>query len=244
MTSFSSSSGQLQVRNTNDLFVDFAYSVPLIVASANLAISSLFSKENDPNFKAILLFNDYTNSAAQNVTYNNYSMIKEQKDNIIISTYTIPYNIAGGSNPYITDGQTALVKITTYFNILTQILFYTIPPEFTSNIKNNHLASVALYQTKDRSIIGQGLIPQSFYSGDNKGDIRIDFNIEKIINTNINTFSYITETSNYQYTASSSINCLICNDTPSEDCLTQCYDCCQLNYSNNINEMLNCMNLC
>lgn len=147
------SKGQVNVTNSGNYFVDLAYSIPFVASAADSYITSILSKQIMIGVKPTFFQIPYIFSASDALINGKYTSSIVTKDNLIITTYAIPY-----------DGEfkEQIATIITYFNKDTNILFYEIPREFSYNSVEQ--ASVALTQGSGGSFSGKISIPNSFVS--------------------------------------------------------------------------------
>jgi hypothetical protein len=170
--------GQVAISNSGNEFIDLSYSIPFIVSNVNTYITSLVSKTLIQGFEPTYFQIPYIYSFADNLINGNYKDSLEIKDNLIITTYKIPYQ---GNNK-----KEEIATIVTYFNTETKILWYEIPREFTYNSVEE--SQVAIVKLDDGSYSGKYNIPVSFITKTNTKNkyIEMSFNINQIL---INTIS-------------------------------------------------------
>lgn len=145
-----SCNSKFAVTNSGSLFIDLANSISCFACAANYYISSIVSVTlSDCNFFQI----PYIISALRNLENGKYTESSVTENGIVITTYLIPYS---------TDLLEKTITLITYFNNLTNILFYEIPREFSYNSKEQ--SSVAITFLEDGSFPGKIFIPASFTS--------------------------------------------------------------------------------
>ena len=144
------SNGSVGLGESTDLFIKLAYSVPFAASAADSYITSQISKDLILGFEPIYFQIPYIYSAADNLVNGKYSSTTKSQGDLIINEYVIPYTGAMKEE---------FVLITTYFNVLTKILFYEIPRVFSYNSKEQ--ASVAV-TPNGLDFVGKISIPSSF----------------------------------------------------------------------------------
>jgi hypothetical protein len=154
-----SGTSSITIGSSQDTFVDLAYSLPSAASFADSYITSIVSKKFLMNFEPTFFQIPYIYSAADNLINENYKKFIKTEDTKIITTYVIPY---------IRDLVNAEVTITTYLDILTNILFYEVPREFSYNSKDQ--ASVAIVP-EETDFVGKIQIPESFLDITNNSKI-------------------------------------------------------------------------
>ena len=145
------SNGEVEIANTRNAFVNLAKSIPFVCSSANSYITSLVSKTFEANFVPTYFQMPYIYSVCDNLFHGIYKESSYVENNIIITKYEIPYK---------RQNKEEIVTITTYFNTLTNILFYEVPRELSYNSLIR--ASVAVTPLSDGSFSGKIAIPTSF----------------------------------------------------------------------------------
>jgi hypothetical protein len=144
---------QFKTLNTGNLFVDLAYSISSITSLVRSYITSLVSKSSEPNFQPNYFQIPFIYSVADNLINGNYKESSVNEKNVIVTTYKIPYK---------GEYKEEISTFITYFNTLTNILFYEIPREFSYNSLEQ--GSVALIKLSDGSFSGKIAIPTTFIS--------------------------------------------------------------------------------
>jgi len=144
---------QIEIKNIENLFISLANSIPAITSSADSYITSLVSKTLESNFEPTYFQIPFIYSASNNLINGNYKESSITDKDIIITTYEIPYK---------GEFKDEIAIITTYFNTLTNILFYEIPNEFSYNSLKQ--AAIAVTKLKDGSFSGKIAIPTTFTS--------------------------------------------------------------------------------
>jgi hypothetical protein len=146
-------SGFVKIASTLDTFVDLAYTLPFAASGADAYISSLVTKTFSNTFEPKFFQIPYIYSAADNLINGKFILEIKVEDNKIITTYKIPY---------IRELKEVVATIVTYFDTITEILFYEVPREFSYESKEQ--ASVAITTKDNQDYNGKIAIPESWYS--------------------------------------------------------------------------------
>lgn len=148
------SKGNIKVGTSNDIFSNLGYTLPFSGSGVNTYITSLVSKQFIKGFEPTYLQIPYIYSGADNLINGNYKSFEVKDGNKIITTYYIPYQ---GLN-----GKEEIATIVTYYDIITNILFYEVPSEFSYNSLTK--LSVAASQISEKEYSFKVLIPEDWIS--------------------------------------------------------------------------------
>jgi hypothetical protein len=168
---FSQCQGGLILGTSSNVFIDLAFSAPLLATGADLAITTLGTQEVQTDFIPTFLKQNDIYSACQNIVKGNYTFTEERNGTIVKTTNLIPY-----TDEY----ATSEAILITYYDIITKILFYELPKEFTTQPLIEERSSVSVTIGPDGRIVGQGFIPAIYYSPNKKEDIIVKFEITPV----------------------------------------------------------------
>jgi hypothetical protein len=159
----------VNIAESNNLFFDLAYCVPFLYGAVDADLAGKLSRTTllnsfDPKFFQI----PYIYSYADNIANGNFkATILKDDDKVTITSYDVPYK--GEFSEQSVTTVTTLVKA-------TNILFHTIPREFTYNSDTS--ASIAYSKDSNGNFTGIFLVPRSFVNDKFIGNIKYDFKIE------------------------------------------------------------------
>jgi hypothetical protein len=200
-------SGSITLGDSNELFVKLAYTLPFSLSAADTFITSLVSRNFINNFEPGYFQIPYTYSACDNIINGNYTSSVTTIDSKIITTYIVPYK-----SEFIEKN----VTFKTYFDLITNILFYEIPREFSYNSKDQGSIAVTASGT---DFIGKISIPSTFFT------VEENISYTKLLNFTINSEAVPSVLSGLGGNATMSVE-------ESEEFLI-CCDCCGVSRDNN-----------
>jgi len=148
------SQGDIKVGNSKDIFRNLGYTLPFSGSGVNSYITSLVSKKFIEGFEPTFLQIPYIYSAADNLVKGLYKSFEINEGEKVITTYYIPYK---GLND-----KDELATIITYYNIITNILFYEVPNEFSYDSLTK--LSVAASQISEKEYSFKIKVPEDWYS--------------------------------------------------------------------------------
>jgi hypothetical protein len=148
--------GTVELSNSEDIFVNLAYTYPFISSSINQYITSHVSQNFILNFEPTFVQMPYLDTISNNLVNGRFTVTSLVENNLVVITYNVEYN----DNQY--------VNIITYYNPDTNILFFELPRQISYDSADQLSFSFSEINTEE--INGRMIVPESWLRNENNNN--------------------------------------------------------------------------